>query len=118
MEYKIIRVINTMIANSNLIGDVYQGGSDSNELYFIYPTKHKWSIKFNSLLEQYFLYYYPTGINLIILKEMDKTSQKFVLYNSGDYKSKEADESFRELYSIVNEKVSGMDSVFRDILNE
>jgi hypothetical protein len=114
---KIVQVINTMITNANKISDVIK---NSDEYYFLYDKKYKWSIaKSGKSDEDYFIHLYPTSDIQIseLAYDMDWSNFKdFVTYSTEDLKTREATESFRELYQIVSNKVYGIDSIFDDII--
>jgi len=64
------------------------------------------------------LFYYPSNQPIDILSSADERSIEFITYKSGDYKTREAEESFRELYSIVKSRFLGMNQVLDAILND
>lgn len=115
---KIIEAINVMVSNQDKIDAAIQGQYES-EIFFRYQKKHKWSI-LKSENGEYYLHYYPVKTSLEELASWpDEAWHEFgaiVSYNSKDLATKEAKESLRELYSIVTEKVFGMDEVLEDII--
>lgn len=114
---KIVQVINAMISNSSRISNVLQ---NSNEYFFLYDQKHKWSIRKGEDQDQYYLHFYPTNeMTLEQLSTFDRWDaySNFVTFKSEEIKTKEADESFSELYQIVAGKVFGLDSIFDEIIN-
>ncbi|MGV0996176.1 hypothetical protein [Empedobacter falsenii] len=113
---KIIQVINTMITNSNKISKVLK---NKDEYFFLYNEKHKWSINRDEE-SNFILYFYPTDTyNIKELANFDDwhNFNEMVTYKSEDMKSREAFESFSELYQIVSEKLYGLDDIFNEIIN-
>lgn len=117
---KIVTAINVMISNPEMITNVIKGAGDT-ECFFIYDGKHPWSI-----LKQhdggYYLAYYPGGQDISYLSKISdedwhQMDINCVSYLSKDLGTKEAKDSMAELYSVVNEKVHGMDDVLDDIIN-
>ena len=117
---KIVTAINVMVSNPDRINNVVKGYNDS-ECFFIYDGKHPWSI----LKRQdgdYFLAYYPGDQDIYKLAEIpdeywDQENIHCVIYTSKELGTKEAKESMAELFSMINEKVYGMDGVLDDIIN-
>lgn len=118
---KLIQAINAIIINSSKISDVYQNKS---EYYFLYDNKYKWSI--NMIDDEnegiiYNLHYYPIDVDISSLATTSNWSfyeGQFITYSTRDYKTKEAIESFVELYRIVKEKVLGINKVLDDIIGD
>jgi hypothetical protein len=114
---KIVQVINTIITNSSKISDVIKNG---DEYFFIYDKKYKWSInKSGKSEEDYFIHLYPSNDLSIteLAYKMDYSNfNDYVTYSTEDLKTREATESFRELYQIVSNKVYGIDDIFNDII--
>jgi len=117
---RIVQVINAMISNVDKIDNV--SNQIGSEYYFLYNNKHKWSIIYNAATEEYLLSLYPsTELTLddIISSEFSGLSNYVpdsINYKSSDHKSREATESYAELYNIVKSKVFGVDDIFNDIL--
>lgn len=108
-----------MITNSKRIGNVIKSSQSTNEYFFTYKGSYKWSIMESPMANgEILLYYYPMNLNLHEISMLLEPEIEFITYKSGEFKSKEADESFRELFSIVKSKYLGMDKVLDDILNE
>jgi hypothetical protein len=115
---KIIQVVNIMISNSEKISNVLT--SNNSEFYFVYNNKYKWSIVKNSD-ETIRLFLYPDENKTLEELAYDTDFSfynKIITYSSVEYKSKEATESFNELYNIISSKVLGADNILDDILNE
>ncbi|MDB6445174.1 hypothetical protein PII47_17410 [Pseudomonas sp. 21TX0197] len=116
---KIVVAVNVMIVQKDKISNVQAGGVDG-EYFFLYDGKYKWSI-FSDDEDGYVLVYYPGHYSLewlssIPLEAWDD-SIEMVLYRVKDIGTKEAKESFAELYAVLNEKKFGMDDVLDDIIN-
>lgn len=112
---KIIQAINQMIEHSEKITNV---AKKNQEFAFSYKG-YIWSILAVSTSAIY-LYYYPKVKNVSELTAGDnpRLVMDFVSYTSSDFKTKEAEESFNALYSIVKEKFYGLDQMFKDIIND
>lgn len=115
---KIIEAINVMISNQDKIDLALQGVYEA-EVFFRYAGKHKWSIIKNTSDEIY-LHYYPGNVDVEELATWPHEAwhdfNGMVSYNSRDLGTKEAKDSLSELYTIVREKVFGMDQVLDDII--
>lgn len=113
---KIVQVINAMITNSDKITNVLK---NNKEFFFLYNNKHKWSIS-KSDKGVFYLHLYPTtDMNIQELASFgDWENYNYVTYNSEEYKSQEATESFSELYKIVADKLLGVDSILDEILSD
>lgn len=114
---KIIQVINAMIANKSKITNVTR---NDKEYFFLYDKKHKWSIIKRDAEDEYILHFYPTDDmtyeQLVGFTDWQNFSG-FVTYQSQEIKTKEAIESFSELYQIVAGRVFGLDEIFDEIIN-
>lgn len=115
--------VNKIISKNNKITNVQKR---DNELFFLYDTKYKWSIRqatgeVTEGRSDYFLYYYPATLSLEQLAKLEDSEWKgidLVEYSTRDLKTREAYDSFRELYTIVNEKLHGFDSVLDEIIED
>lgn len=113
---KVVQAINAMIANPEKIESVVASGS---EYYFTYKNKYKWSIKKDN--DEIIIYYYPDNkpLEQIIADSNSNWSNvTYINYNLSDIRSREADASFAELYTLVSEKAYGIDEVFKDIISD
>ena len=119
---KIIRTVNTMIQNPHKIIHIIR---KEDEYFFLYNKKYKWSISksesgaIGELV--YYLNYYPGEITIEKLSEIEVyewESHDFISYNTKELKSREAKESFLELYRILKEKIYNMDKVFDEIIKD
>ncbi|MGA0557424.1 hypothetical protein ACO2Q8_12280 [Larkinella sp. VNQ87] len=116
--HKIVAAVNSMIANPNLISTVIKS-VDGNELFFTYEDRFKWSVT-KSDEGHYYLYYYPGNVSIQDLATIPEhkwtSSGDFITYSSKEIKTKEAYESFAELYQIVQGKLYGIDDVLDYII--
>lgn len=117
---KIIKALNVMVSNPDLITSVISGEL-GNEIFFQYDNKHVWSIiKTNN--NDYFLHYYPHNDNISSLASIppeywEHENITSIVYSTKELGSKEAYESFQELFNIVMGKLYNMDSVLDDIIS-
>jgi len=116
---KIVRAANAMVSNSDKIGDVKK---TENEYFFLYNDKYKWSISYSSVDRSYALFYYPgdASIEMLAAKSPDEWQNynEYVRYSSKDLNSKEANETFSELFRIIEEKAYGVDKILDDIIKD
>lgn len=115
---KIVTAANAMIANPKKIGSVVKG--DYSEIFFEYDNKHKWSIRPEGEAN-YTLYYYPGDYSieaLVMLHDYDWDMVNMVKYSSSEIGTVEARNTFSELYTLVNEKVFGVDVVLDNIIGD
>ncbi|PFG58915.1 hypothetical protein DM05_3580 [Pseudomonas poae] len=114
---KIVVAVNVMIMEKEKISDVVDGGGDG-EMFFLYDEKHKWSMMDG--LQGYVLFYYPGRSNLNTLASIPPEEWPedidMVTYRVKDIGTKEAKESFAELYAVLKEKKWNMDSVLDEII--
>ena len=116
---KIVKAVNVMVSNSNLITDVVKGQHET-ECFFKYDKKHHWSILRNPE-KQFYLSYFPGEPNLKDLAKIRDDEWVMyaphnVNYSTKELATREAIETFGELFSIVNSKVHGMDDVLDEII--
>jgi hypothetical protein len=113
--HKIVAAVNSMIGNSSLISHVIKS---DEELFFIYDEKFKWSISKKDGGE-FFMHYYPGQQTLEQLAFHTNWGEfnDFITYSTRDIKTKEARESFGELYQTVQTKLYGIDDVLDYIIN-
>lgn len=115
---KVIQVMNAMISNPSKITDVIRGGPpDSSEFFFLYDKKFKWSIALGAR-DVYNLYYYPGNLGIKQIASLAEWNPdlEMVRYSTESLTTKEARESFIELYELVKEKLYNLDTVFDDII--
>lgn len=112
---KIVQAVNAMISNPDKIKSVIPNGQ---EFFFIYKDRYKWSIIKNDQ-NDYLLFYYAEDISLDEIANISNNNWQqlqFVKYSASEIKTREATESFSELYTIVSEKAYGIDEMFKDII--
>ena len=117
---KIVQAVNAMILKSSKISQVTPS-IDNNEIFFLYDKKYKWSMSYNEENKNYYLMYYTTDLSigkLASIVDWPNYQNIYIAYNTNDIKTQEARESFAELYSIVKNKIFGMDSVLDDIIGD
>ncbi|MCE6990787.1 hypothetical protein [Dyadobacter sp. CY323] len=113
---KIVQVINAMISNGSKITNVRKSG---NEYFFLYDNNYKWSITKDET-DEYYLHFYP--LDDMSVDELSRNTDwvgysDFVTYRTEELKTKEATESFSELYQLVASKIYGLDDIFDKIIN-
>ncbi|MCO8082963.1 MULTISPECIES: hypothetical protein [Acinetobacter] len=114
---KIVQAINAMIVNPDKIKSVIASGA---EYFFIYKDKYKWSIIKNEQ-DDYIIFYYPDDISLeevVSISNQNWQNLNAIKYALSDIRTREADASFSELYTLVSEKAYGIDEVFKDIISD
>lgn len=116
---KIVQAVNVMISNPQLINKVVKGG---DELFFLYKNKYIWSMaKGEDSDDGHFLWYYPEAATLEEISSTKGSSWQnvtVVTYRDLEIGTREAKASFAELYTLLNEKLYGIDAMFKDILSE
>ncbi|MDQ5985570.1 MAG: hypothetical protein CSYNP_01282 [Syntrophus sp. SKADARSKE-3] len=120
---KIVQAVNVMIANKDKISAVKKGAY-STAYYFVYNSKYVWSIA------QYAdgditicnypvdIFESPESYVMTLFAENEKSNPDCVCYNTEEYHTREAIESFRELYNLVKEKNLGVDLILDEIIKE
>jgi len=116
---KMVRAANIMVSNAVKISNVIQKG---NEYFFLYGEKYKWSIMFDADENSYSLFYYPGKFSLNLLASMPDDEwrhyDKYIVYNSKELKTREAHDTFNELYRTVKEQLLGIGDVLDDIIKD
>jgi hypothetical protein len=118
---KIVQAINVMIVNSDRITDVTPS-TTTDIIFFRYDNKYIWGIREDVNEEGeliYYLTYFPDNTmisHLVSLPNYELKEIKQLVYFSAEFNSREATQSFAELYTIINEKKFGVDSVLEDII--
>jgi hypothetical protein len=118
---KIVSAANAMISNDHKIGSVSPNGS---EYFFLYDNKHKWSIRHDAgTTENTVLFFYPSDD--ISIEQLASFGQddwqyynKMVSYSAKEIGTIEAEQTFKELFSIVKEKAFGVDDVLDQIISD
>lgn len=114
---KVVQAVNAMISNPDHITNVMRNG---RELFFLYKGKYKWSI-IKSDEDKYHLYFYPGDEDLERLAYYDGNDWEgtpMVTYSDEDIGTKEAKASFSELYTLIKERVYGVNEVLDDIISD
>ena len=116
---KIVKAINVMISNEEMITNAIKG-VDGDEVFFVYDKKHKWSLISADNGEFFELHYYPGSETIEQLALLDDEGwddfTDMVSYSSKEIGGREAKDSLSELYTILKEKLFGMDEVLNDII--
>ncbi len=116
---KIVKAVNVMVSNPSQINEVYKGEHET-EVFFQYAEKYKWSILKNKD-DVYFLSYFTEEVDLkdlaLIPNEIwMEVAPSCISYNTKELATREARDSFAELYALVSEKAYGMDEVLDEII--
>nr|WP_297356243.1 hypothetical protein [uncultured Caldimonas sp.] len=114
---KVVQAVNAMISNPQLITNVMRNGK---EFFFVYKGKYKWSVSKNEKGE-YYLFFYPGDEELEHLARYENEEWEgtpMVTYSDGDIGTKEATASFAELYTLIKERVYGVNEVLDDIISD
>lgn len=114
--HKIVAAVNSMIANSHRI-DAVTKSTNGEELFFTYEGRFKWSLSKNDNGE-YFLHYYPGEQHiqdLAAIRNWDHFNE-YISYSTSEIKTKEARESFAELFQVLQGRLYGIDDVLDYII--
>ena len=114
---KIVQAVNAMISHPEKITNVIRG---RREIFFLYKDKYKWSIMQDDGGDVR-LWYYPGADSLQSLASYEDTDWEgtpMVSYRSGDIGTREAQASFSDLYSLLKERVHGINEVLDDIISD
>lgn len=116
---KIVSAANAMIANHKKINPVLSGRDD--EIFFTYDSKYNWSILKRG--QDISLFYYPTtSRSLEQLANVEDPQEweyiPMVAYRGKELGTVEAEQTFAELYTLIKEKVFGVDDVLDDIIGD
>jgi hypothetical protein len=114
---KIVQAVNAMVATPDRIKSVQAGSGE--ELFFVYDGKYKWSMRRDNNDGSYHLWYYPGDTSIEALASTEGPEWEDVAmigYHDKDIGTREAKASFAELYTIVKEKVFGMDEILDEII--
>jgi hypothetical protein len=115
---KIVQAVNAMISNPKFISNVKEGG---HEIFFIYKNKYIWSIKNDGSVHH--LWYYPGSLSLdrlieLATREIGWDEVMMVHYSDADIGTKEAKASFSELFTLIKEKLYGVNDMLDDIISD
>jgi hypothetical protein len=117
---KIVQAVNAMLQKKELISQVIPGEPGTfREYFFLFNQKYKWSIMYNASDDIYYLSFYSTDAPLKLLAsypppELEKFTS--MIYTTQEIGTKEAYQTFRDLYTTIKEKVFGIDKVLDDII--
>ncbi|MDD7913766.1 hypothetical protein [Polaribacter ponticola] len=113
---KIIKAINKMIENTDLITNVVLS---EDEYFFLYNNKVKWSI-IEEEDKDISLILYPNFNGKLdeLANIVEWEHINMVTYNTMDFKTQEATETFNELLQIVKSKVFGVDNLLDEIIGD
>jgi hypothetical protein len=115
---KIVQAVNAMISNPQSVTSIIPGSEDRDELFFSYKNKHNWSI--GSRDGDLFLWFYPGDqkIEHLAKRAGDWGAIPIVIYNASEIGTKEAKQSFSELYGLLKERLYGVDIVLNEIISD
>ena len=116
---KIVQAVNAMLQHPENISKVIATAETGTpEYYFLYKN-YKWSILYYDTDKSYNLFYYPGDrpIEEVATLEFPE-SATFITYRSKDIGTKEAIDSFKELYQVIQAKLYHVDEVLDDIIND
>lgn len=113
---RIVQAVNSMVSNK-LFNEVLVG--PRGEIFFRYKKKYVWSLDENN--NDFLLFFYPeeTPIQILANYEADDWLQiPMVKYSTEEIGTKEARQSFAELYSLLQERVHGVNVALDDIISD
>lgn len=116
---KIVQAMNVMIAHPELIEDARKG--KNGELFFRYKKKYIWGMIRHEDLHR--LFYYPDQQDIKLLASFDSDDWEnaeieMVIYKESDIRTREAKDTFAALFTLLNEKIFGINDVLDDILSD
>lgn len=114
---KIVQAVNTMISNPKKITKVFKEG---DEYFFLYKNKYSWSMKRGNR-DEHILWFYPGIENIQDFAQYvgnDWERVDMVTYRDTEIGTKEAQASFAELFTLLNECVFGVNEVLDDIIGD
>lgn len=113
---KIVQAVNAIISNPDNISEVLQNGS---EIFFVYRDKYKWSMSRRD--DEHLLWFYPGAMSIEDLVQGDSFGWEgvdMVTYRDSEIGTKEARASFSELYTLLKERVFGVNKALDDIISD
>ncbi|MEI8572000.1 hypothetical protein U737_21635 [Methylomonas sp. LW13] len=116
---KIVIAANAMIANAEKISTVIPSNENKEFFYFLYGKKYTWGIYKDG--GAIVLLYFPNNESpdyLAALASYDFSDVSVMRYSSLSIGSQEAEETFRDLYTIIQEKAFGIDKVLDEIIGD
>ncbi|HUI31800.1 MAG TPA: hypothetical protein VLX91_16445 [Candidatus Acidoferrales bacterium] len=114
---KVVQAVNSMILKSDRITQITDG--IMGELFFLYDQKYKWSILKSGL--EYYLHFYRTDMpisELAQIQDWDRFTNIFSTFSTKELKTREANESFAELYQLLRNRRLDMDKALDDIIGD
>lgn len=117
---KVVQAVNAMIANENYISNVIPSTHNKNEYFFVYRNKHVWSMLKDDD-SSHRLFFYPNTSNVDYLASLmghEWSDIQMVSYIDSEIATKEAKSSFSELYTILKEKLYGINDVLDEIISD
>ncbi|MCX7155753.1 MAG: hypothetical protein NTW45_04825 [Rhodocyclales bacterium] len=111
---KIVQAVNAMIANPQLITNVVRG---EHEFFFLYKNRYTWSMTKRE--DDYLLWFYPgcsDPNSLTSVEGPEWEGVPMVTYRANEIGTREAKASFSELYTIIKERLYGLNDVLDDII--
>ncbi|WP_194975128.1 hypothetical protein [Aquiflexum lacus] len=112
---KIIQVLNSIIEKKEKISNVKPNG---NAYFFLFDGEFKWAIERDNS-GVYAVYFFPSNELLIdqFSNPLVWMEEDYVKYSTEELKSKEAFETFKDLYQVVIDKVFDIDKMFDKIIS-
>jgi hypothetical protein len=113
---KIVQAVNAMISNPDNITKVLKG---NDEYFFSYKDKYSWSMSRRE--DEHVLWFYP---NITHIEELasyeghEWEDVNMVTYKDSEIGTREARASFAELFTLLKEKVFGVNKVLDDIISD
>jgi hypothetical protein len=97
---KVVRAANAMVANPDRISDIRE---KDGEFYFLFAGRYQWSIlPAGSDGQDYYLTFW--------------TGQTSMRYSTWDFDTREARQTFHELFLAVKERHLGIDTALNEII--
>lgn len=116
---KIVSAANAMIVTRDRITEVTPAAQGS-EIFFLYDGKYKWSIRKTDTAD-YGLFFYPGTQTLQELAAWPDNAwyefNEMIRYSTLALGTKEAKDTFAELYRVVSENLFGINSVLDEIID-
>jgi len=115
---KIVLAVNAMVSNSGRITEVRKDPVTYDDYYFTYDAKYCWEVK-RTPAGHYRIWYFPGQLDTEELQDLAKwkTATK-VRYSTEDLRTREARETFAELFRCVVEKFYGVEKHLDDIIQD
>jgi len=113
---KIIKVIRAIINNPQNISEILRLRA---EIYFEYKGKYKWSVSKGEDSEIYLHLYYQGNMTLEELSTFsDWENYGYTTYTSTDLEEHEDGGVLDELYVTLDNRESGIEAIFDDIIDD